>query len=56
MLGQPSPEEALKLVVTFYCIMEPERRRELMDLAEKYAMASPEVEGIPHFRVMPRNN
>lgn len=30
-------EKALKLVLAFYCIMEPEKRAEVMDLATRYA-------------------
>jgi hypothetical protein len=35
--GRASDEEALKMVVAYLSINEPERRREIFDLAEKYA-------------------
>jgi hypothetical protein len=35
--GRASDEEALKIVVAYLSINEPERRREIFDLAEKYA-------------------
>ncbi|KZD21417.1 hypothetical protein A4A58_13680 [Tardiphaga robiniae] len=35
--GRASDEEALKMVVTYLTINEPERRREIFELAEKYA-------------------
>jgi hypothetical protein len=33
-------QEALRLVVAFYCIMEPEKREALLALAERYAIDS----------------
>jgi hypothetical protein len=33
-------QEALKLVVAFYCIMEPEKREALLALAGRYATES----------------
>jgi hypothetical protein len=35
--GRASDEEALKMVVAYLSINEPERRREILELAEKYA-------------------
>lgn len=35
--GRASDEEALRMVVAYLSINEPERRRELLELAEKYA-------------------
>lgn len=35
--GRASDEEALKMVVAYLSINEPERRREIFELAEKYA-------------------
>jgi hypothetical protein len=37
---RPSDEETLKLVLAFLCIMEPEKRAELLALVEKYAAES----------------
>jgi hypothetical protein len=54
MLGRPSDEEALRLVVAFYCIMEPDKRAELLRLAVRYAEASPVVEGYTHYLLMHR--
>ncbi|MFT4115585.1 hypothetical protein [Bradyrhizobium sp.] len=47
--GRPSDDEALKLVVAFYCIMEPDRRSEVLALAEKYAKESRVVDGATHY-------
>lgn len=33
-------DEALRLVLAFYCIMEPEKRDALLALAERYASSS----------------
>lgn len=49
MFGRPSDEEALRLTLTFYCIMEPESRARVLDLAEKLATQSRHVDGITHF-------
>lgn len=38
--GRASDEEALKLVVAYLNISEPERRRELVALAEQYQQES----------------
>lgn len=38
----PCDEDALRLVLAFYCIMEPEKREQLLKLAAEYAA---EVEG-----------
>lgn len=32
--------EALRIVIAFYCIMEPEKRTELLALVERYARES----------------
>ncbi len=55
MLGRPSEEEALKLVVAFYCIMEPDKRGDLLRLAEEYAKASHVVEGCTHYLMLERS-
>jgi len=49
MLGRASDEEALRLTVAFYCIMEPERRAQVLELAERLAAQSAQVEGLTHF-------
>jgi hypothetical protein len=36
-VGRASDEEALKMVLAYLSINEPERRRELLALAEKFA-------------------
>jgi len=36
-IGRASDEEALKMVVAYLSINEPERRREVLELAEKFA-------------------
>ena len=55
MVGRPSDEEALRMVVAFYCVMEPERRAELLQLAEKLASESQVVEGCTHFLLLDRD-
>lgn len=49
MLDRATDEEALRLTLAFYCIMEPESRAEVLALAEKLAAESQHVEGITHF-------
>ena len=48
-MERASDEEALKLTVAFYCILEPDRRAELLALAVKNAKESARVEGITHY-------
>jgi hypothetical protein len=36
-LEPASDEDALRLVLAFYCIMEPEKRDEVTALAQRYA-------------------
>jgi quinol monooxygenase YgiN len=52
MLGRPSDEEALRLVLAFYCIMEPEKRSAVSALAERLARDSESVEGVTHFKLL----
>jgi len=47
-----SDDEALRLVVAFYCIMEKGRRNEVISLAEKYAARSEVVDGRTHFLLL----
>ena len=56
MIGRASDEEALRLVIAFYCIMEPERRAEILALAERFAKESQVVEGVTHFLLVEKNN
>ena len=49
MFGRASDDEALRLTIAFYCIMEPERREEVLALAEKFASGSKHVDGVTHF-------
>jgi hypothetical protein len=53
--GRPSDEEALRMVVAFYCIMEPEKRAQLIELAEMYANQSQVVDGCTHFSLLDRD-
>lgn len=55
MLGRPANKEALRLVVAFYCILEPEKRAELVKLAEQLAAASPVVDGFTHFNLLEKD-
>ena len=52
MVGRPSEEDALRLVLAFYCITEPDRRAELIALAESFASRSQVVEAITHFLML----
>ena len=52
MYGRASDEDGLRLILAFYCIMEPEKREELLALAEKYASESPAVDGLTHFLML----
>jgi hypothetical protein len=52
MNGRASDEEALRLVIAFYCIMEPDKRAEVLALAEKFARESEVVEGATHFLML----
>ena len=52
MLCRPSDDDALQLVVAFYCIMEPEKRNEILSLAERYAKESQTVQGFTHYLLL----
>jgi hypothetical protein len=54
MLGRPSDDEALRLVLAFYCIMEPEKRDQLVKFAEHLATQSQVVAGFTHFTLLDR--
>ena len=56
MLGRPSDEEALRIVIAFCCIMEPEKRAELVQLAETFAKQSTVVDGCTHFSLLDRGD
>jgi hypothetical protein len=49
---QSRDNEALRLGLAFYCIMEPDKRQLIVDLAESYARDSPAIEGQPNFKVL----
>jgi hypothetical protein len=36
-MGQAVDEDALRLVIAFYCIMEPKKREQVAALAQRYA-------------------
>jgi hypothetical protein len=48
-LGPPSDEEALKLTLSFYCILEPDKRMQVLALAQQLAKESKRVDGHTHF-------
>jgi hypothetical protein len=52
VLGRPTDEEALRVVVAFCCIMEPEKRAEVLGLAELFATRSQTVDGCTHFLLL----
>lgn len=56
ILGRAPDDEALRLTVAFYCIMEPERRAEVLALVEQLASQSQHVEGVTHFRDLQPGN
>lgn len=41
-----SDEEALRLVLAFYCILEPDKRSEVLALAEHYSATAKVVDGL----------
>jgi hypothetical protein len=43
------------MVVAFFCIMEPDKRAEIIKLAEKLASESQIVEGHTHFLLLERD-
>src|ERR1700761_5632704 len=53
--GRPTSEEALRMVMAFYCIMEPDKRDQLVKLAESLAEKSQIVDGCTHFSLLERN-
>ncbi|MET0675036.1 MAG: hypothetical protein ABW175_04495 [Bradyrhizobium sp.] len=48
-VGRPSDEDAVRLTLAFYCILEPDKRRSVMALAEQLAKESQRVDGVTHF-------
>jgi hypothetical protein len=52
VLGRPTDQEALRVVVAFCCIMEPEKRAEVLRLAELFATWSQTVDGCTHFLLL----
>jgi hypothetical protein len=48
-VGRPPDEDAVRLSLAFYCILEPDKRRRVLALAERLAKESKRVDGIPHF-------
>lgn len=50
--GRPTDDEALRVVVAFYCIMEPDKRAQVLALAERYAAESRVVDGVTHFLML----
>jgi hypothetical protein len=51
-LGRASDSEAMRMVLAFLCIMEPDKRAELIGLAEQHARESAVVDGITHFLLL----
>lgn len=48
-IGRASDDEALRLTIAYYCIMEPEKRAEVQTLAETFAAQSRRVDGVTHY-------
>jgi hypothetical protein len=49
-------DEALRLVMAFYCIMEPVKAKQVLALAERYAIESKVVDGYTHFLMLERDS
>ncbi|QPF87462.1 hypothetical protein IC762_14725 [Bradyrhizobium genosp. L] len=52
MLARPSDEEALKLAVAFFCILDPDKRAQVLALAEKLAKEEKVVDDHVHFALI----
>lgn len=48
-VGRPTDEDAVRLSLAFYCILEPDKRRSVLALAERLAKESRRVDGVTHF-------
>jgi hypothetical protein len=48
-VGRPPDEDAVRLTLAFYCILEPDKRRSVLALAERLAKKSQRVDGVTHF-------
>lgn len=48
-LGPPSDEDATRLALAFYCILEPKLRASVLSLAVQLATTSQRVDGHTHF-------
>jgi hypothetical protein len=48
-------QDAVRLMLAFYCILEPEKRAELLALAERYASQSEVVDNLGALRREPEN-
>jgi hypothetical protein len=53
MFGRASDEEGLRLILAFFSIMEPDKRNEVVELAERLAEQSQVVPGVSHFSMLP---
>lgn len=51
--AEASDDDALRLMLSFYCILEPERRAEVMALAERYASKPEAVDRLTALRREP---
>lgn len=54
-LGRPSDEEALRVLIAYYSIVEPEKRAVVLELVEKYARESTMIDGVTHFNLLDRS-
>jgi hypothetical protein len=54
-VGRPPDEDAVRLTLAFYCILEPDKRRRVLALAERLAKESQRVDGVTHFTDLDSN-
>lgn len=54
-VGRPPDEDAIRLTLAFYCILEPDKRRSVLALAERLAKESKRVDGVTHFTDLDSN-
>jgi hypothetical protein len=48
-LGPPTDDDAMRLALAFYCILEPELRASVLSLAVHLATTSQRMDGHTHF-------
>lgn len=54
-VGRPPDEDAIRLTLAFYCILEPDKRHSVLALAERLAKESKRIDGVTHFTDLDAN-